>query len=569
MVYKRGLITSEKVVKKILLILLIVIGSSFQLLTVFKSGNQCQLGICFWGPNGHDGVWHLALINQAAKKIPPANPVFAGEVLKNYHWGYNFTAGWLAKILSLSVANVHFRVLPLIFSLLLGWLSFKLGILITGRFWVGFWFAFLNYFASSLGWVITLIRNGNLGGESLFWSMQSASFLLNPPYAMSVILLLLGLCLWKKRQGSLGLARTLFLGLLFGLLLNIKAYLGILFLLALLFSILLDFFVHRRWDKEKVMIGVLSSVAMGVVWFFCQRGGGSPFVFEPLWFVRTMFEAQDRLFIPKLGKVWWILSSSWLTNPKFWILAAGGIFLFIAGNFGTRLLGLLRIRKNSWDWLFLGFIVSGVLIPLFFTQKGTAWNTIQFFYYSLFFSNWFLAKFLDSLTKKKLSNLIGLFFIILPLLLSNHEVFKTYLSPNPTAYIPKNELKALEFLNDQKDGVVLTFPYDPFGKDGITPPLPLYFYETTAYVAGFSGQQTFLEDEMNLEITGYPWKERRVEVEKFFSTTDKILARGLLLNNGIDYVYLANNQDFQIQEGDLGLKMIFDNGPVKIYRVLK
>ena len=39
-------------------------------------------------------------------------------------------------------------------------------------------------------------------------------------------------------------------------------------------------------------------------------------------------------------------------------------------------------------------IFACILAPLFFIQKGTNWNTIQFLYYALFLSNIFLAKFL-------------------------------------------------------------------------------------------------------------------------------------------------------------------------------
>jgi len=48
--------------------LLIIIGSLVWSLTMVKSGlcwdAKCVGGIGFWGPNGHDGVWHIP------KKLP-------------------------------------------------------------------------------------------------------------------------------------------------------------------------------------------------------------------------------------------------------------------------------------------------------------------------------------------------------------------------------------------------------------------------------------------------------------------------------------------------------------------
>jgi hypothetical protein len=52
-----------------------------------KSGVYYGYGIGFWGPNGHDGVWHISLINSLSKGSLEM-PIFAGEQIKNYHIGF-------------------------------------------------------------------------------------------------------------------------------------------------------------------------------------------------------------------------------------------------------------------------------------------------------------------------------------------------------------------------------------------------------------------------------------------------------------------------------------------------
>ena len=141
---------------KLLLTVLIFFGVLFQLLAVWRSGHTCDLGVCFWGPNGHDGVWHVSLIKQVKSRIPPLHPVYGGEVLKNYHWGYNLLAA-VFSYLPVSVWTVHFRLLPLIFSLGLGITSFLLAKRLTKQYWTGFWFAFLNFFASSFNFLRTSV----------------------------------------------------------------------------------------------------------------------------------------------------------------------------------------------------------------------------------------------------------------------------------------------------------------------------------------------------------------------------------------------------------------------------
>ena len=48
-------------------ILLILLGTLAWSLIMVKSALIYPFGMGFWGPNGHDGVWHIALINQLAK----------------------------------------------------------------------------------------------------------------------------------------------------------------------------------------------------------------------------------------------------------------------------------------------------------------------------------------------------------------------------------------------------------------------------------------------------------------------------------------------------------------------
>jgi uncharacterized membrane protein len=150
------------------------------------------------------------------------------------------------------------------------------------------------------------------------------------------------------------------------------------------------------------------------------------------------------------------------------------------------------------------------------------------------------------------------------------STLKQYLGFPPPAAIPFEELEALEFLRKQPERVVLTFPYLSSLKSEkrMTAPIPVYAYETTAYVSAFSGKQTFLEDEMNLEISGYKFGERRKEIEKFFSTNDKDWARSFLSNNKINYIYLLRGQKINLGENDLGIKLIFDNGTARIYQFL-
>jgi uncharacterized membrane protein len=116
----------------------------------------------------------------------------------------------------------------------------------------------------------------------------------------------------------------------------------------------------------------------------------------------------------------------------------------------------------------------------------------------------------------------------------------------------------------------LTYPFNPFFKKSYSQtPLPLYTYETTAYVSAYTGYPLFMADEMNLQISGYDYQPRLDQINKFFKQESEYENRGLLVNNQIDYIYLVDKQieSTQLDTLKMSLRKIFDNGYVNIYQV--
>ncbi|MFH1561760.1 MAG: hypothetical protein ABID04_04270, partial [Patescibacteria group bacterium] len=486
-----------------------------------------------------------------------------------YHWGFDWLAAILFKLLPISSLNLYFRLLPLVMAFVLGVLSLWLGRVLTKRWLPGVIFVFLNFFAGSFGYWVTLIREGSVGGESLFWAMQSISTLINPPFALSLVILLLLLLVWHRVEKKGQLKWALVLGLGFASLALIKVYAGVVAGLGLAVFALLK---RRRFDWLICLVAGSVSVLL-LIWMGVW-GGPSVLVFRPLWFPHTLVESLDKLYWPVVAVLrsnLQLQAFSW--KLPFWLgLELFLVLVFLLGNMGTRILGLiawLRVWRQKSDQnfhlllsLILGF---GLILPLLFVQSGTSWNTIQFFYYFLFGANLYLALFLDRLWTGRR---YWLFFLVLGLTIpTTLSTLRGYLGNPPPASAPVAEVEGLTFLRQQSSGVVLTYPFDPYLKGSLKTPIPLYRYETTAYVSALSGQSSFMEDQMNLEITNYPWQERKQEMEKFFASSDSIWARGFLLNNQIDYLYLVDDQQFVLPASDLGLEMIFDNGPVRIYRV--
>jgi len=173
----------------------------------------------------------------------------------------------------------------------------------------------------------------------------------------------------------------------------------------------------------------------------------------------------------------------------------------------------------------------------------------------------------------KLNTLIIYIIVVVVVLLTIPTTIGTlwyhYIPVRPPAKISNEELEALKFLSNQPEGIVLTQPFD---KDLALaavdyPPRPLYLYESTAYVSAFSGKTTYLEDEVNLEITGYDWRNRREEVERFFTDPRYDGRVELLQKKGITYVYVINNIQDLYKDLHLEPDKIFENKEITIYKI--
>ncbi len=557
---------------------LILIGAFTWSLTMVKSGLTYSYGMGFWGPNGHDGIWHIALIKSLARGSWDI-PVFASGKLQNYHIGFDLFTAILHKLTFIPVETLYFQILPPLFALFIGIFAYLFVLEWKKSSSSAFWATFFIYFGGSWGWLVNLIRGQEIGGESMFWSQQSISTLINPPFAMSLVILFSGLWMLaiSNKQKAMSKGILFLVSLLFGVLIEIKVYAGILVLGALFVVGMGQLIKRKEITLLKIFTGAL--VVSLLVFLPLYNPNAKTLVWEPFWFLDTMMAVSDRLYWPRFAEA--LLNYRLAGNYFKLILAYGVAFLiFWYGNLGTRALKEIQVWKwarrfpqNTWVEMFIAvIIIAGLLFPMFFLQEGTPWNTIQFLYYSLMFSG-ILAGIAFGEWMEKANRISQIAYCIILLALTLPTTFGTlkhYLPSRPPAKVSNEELTALHFLGQQPNGVVLTFPYDADKAKAAenNPPRPLYLYESTAYVSAFSDKETFLEDEVNLNITGYDWKRRRIEAEDFYRSMDQELVYNFLRDNHISYIYWLKGQKGVLGESQLGVVKIFENNEVDIYRVM-
>jgi len=535
----------------LLIILVIVAGTIFQNSLTFKSGRLYDFGIGFWGPIGHDGVWHHALIGELTRNFPPHNPAFAGEKLTNYHFFYDLLVAATAKLTRITIPDLIYRYYPISFSLLLGigtyflakeFLQKKLAIFIS---------LYFIYFGSSFGWVVEWIREGNFGGESAFWANQPVSMNINPPFAISLVLLIAAALVFSVFEKRKDLASSLILIIISGSLIGFKVYAGLIFLAALGALALVN--------SYKLVFGAILLLSL-LIFLPQNRGASSLLVFAPFWFIHSMIDFGDRVGWLRLSqaRMAYLARGEWL---KFTLAESLGFVIFVVGNLGTRVVGLVSFfqKRDILFWLtFFSF-----LPPLVFIQKGNPWNTIQFLYYFLFLMSLFAARVLVRFNPLLVVSLL----IIAPI--SSIPTFRAGLGKIPPAYISHEEIEALNFLKNQEGGIVFAYPYDASLRGNYEAPYPLFAYSSTSYVSAYTNKEVFLEDIVQQEIFQVDYQKRLSDSQRFFIEKDLEWSKDFLDENQIDYLYLLKIFNLPAAEEEFPMTKIFENETVNVYQVLQ
>ncbi|MBP9759087.1 hypothetical protein KBD45_05310 [Candidatus Dojkabacteria bacterium] len=534
----------------LVLFFLIFIGSFLWSLTIIKSGWMYQYGLGFWGANGHDGIWHIALINNLSN-LNFSNPVFSGSLIQNYHLGFDLLLSIIHRITLIPVSILYFQVMPLLFALLIGYLTYVFVSEWTKSKYSALFSVFFVYFGGSASWILNK-------GESAFWSQQAISTLINPPFALSLVFILTGLILLQRKKIFLSI-------LLFGLLIQVKVYAGVLILGGLFVGALYQFFTKQGFYFLKVFLG--SFFISLIIFLPFNLNPQSLIEWQPFWFLETMMSYSDRIGWQRFysAMTTYKMGNLLFKEATFYGLA---LLIFVLGNFWTRILFIKDLFKklDSFKVMFISIIAAGVFIPMLFVQSGTPWNTIQFLYYSLFF-----AGLLAGITVSHFGAAVCILIVLMTIPTAYLTLKDVYIPSRPPAMLSVYEVEALDFLRNQPSGVVLTYPFD---KDKAieaisNPPRPLYLYDSTAYVSAFSKKPVFLEDEVNLNIMGYDWKSRRKEVELWYKEPNEEAARKFLSDNNIKYIYWLKPQRALLGESQLGLVKIFENKVGMIFSVGK
>lgn len=545
-----------------ILILLIIVGTIFQAPAMFRSGIMQSYGIPYFGPLARDGVWHEALSNQLKLAVPPINPGFAGKILTDYHYFYDLVVALLSRVTAFPVNYFIYQIFPIIFSVLLGIGTYLLAKRLFQDKLVSLFTVFLAFFGSSFGWVVSLAKHQQIAGESSFWANQPVSMNLNPPYAISLVILIFGIIILDKYLKKPKIWSGFLLVIMFGTLIGFKAYAGAIVIAALFLLALKKIIFEKSYNLLPIFVGSLA--IFGGIFFAISRGAGGLIAVQPLWLIDTMIDAGDRVGIPNFTarRFAYLAEGKWI---NLFAVEAISFFIFFIGNLGTRIIAFLGLKKKYLKddvHLFIFFLMAVSFFPaLIFVQKGNPWNIVQFFYYFMFFAGLYAA----SALRKFAVPLIILFIIITPI--SSIATFRSWLYPNPPAYLPRGEYQALTFLSKEPAGTVLKHPFDGSLRGNYKDPYMLSVYADNSYVSAFSSHPVYIEDAEQQIILDTDFRPRLTNADRFFVEKDLSWSKKFLIDNKIKYIYLPKIYYLPMAEQEYPMKKIFENDFAKVYIV--
>ncbi len=551
--------------KTLIVLIVFTIGIVGQLAIIAPSGTYQSGDLVFWSAHGHDGPWHIALVEEMKKGYPFENPVFAGEKLTNYHFYSDILPTMVSLYTPISDLDSYFRLFPFIYSLFLGASVYFLTKKLTNSFSASIWAVIFTYFAGSFGYIIGK-------GESVFWATQIQSSSGNPPQIISNFLFLAGIYYVlvfleqtnKRQQAKYFLVSLVILAVIS----SFKIYAG--FVLLLTLAIVGTWNLIFKKDFRLFVLALISGVAALAIYLPNSANSASFLIYEPWWYIRTMIVEPSRLNLLdwELRRQTYIVESNW--KRVIW-LEGMGFLIFFFGNLGMRFIGLWEFLKTNL--IFKVAIVISIIMPLLFLQKGVASNTAQFLQYFILLFGILSGIAISKLANSKIKTIVlgtAVIILMVPTQLTLLRDF--YVSEGslrqPFTRVSSSELEALEHImkNTEETAVILTPPYNQYLNQKKQIP-EIWDWFDTSYVSAFSARRTYFDDYEQVDIMGYDYKPRLKTKELIFNEKNTNKVKEALLSTNADLIYFPKDLKPQVKLVEIGLTLFYENSNVEVWRI--
>lgn len=340
----------------------------------------------------HDDPWHLALINELKVHFPPDNPGIAGRPLHGYHFFYNMLLAQVSNAFFLSPLALHFHLFPVLIAFLWGTGAYALLYRWSKSISTALWGVSLTMFGGSFAFILSLQGHTEFSLDSGFGMAQPADSLYNPPLSLSIVFILVTLFALHQYLTTREKKWLVPIVISTGMIAMVKVYAAIILAGGLAFVAGMDLLKKRT--ALFITGSIIAVLFLGTFWVFA--GGSGSLSLLPLWGPHHLLQSFS----------WYHYDEKILAYTQNSVILGilktegEGLFLFLFGNLGTRLIGLLLLlillfkkhqRPSLFSWTIIVMLFIALFVPLFFIQSGKVFEIIQMTEYYTFFVSLFAA----------------------------------------------------------------------------------------------------------------------------------------------------------------------------------
>jgi len=547
----------------VLVLLLLLIISAVVLLD-FPNGMMKIDGLHFWGPHAKDSLWHLGLIGELLRQIPPQIPIYSGKPLVGYHYFYDLFIAIIYKFSKIELTDIFFRLGPTFLASTLALTAYSCFRQLSRKSGIALLGVFLIFFGGGLGFI------PGLKNIIWFYSLTTKNLHFNYQTGMYLVMFLSGLyCISNFRENKK--KSLIFLtGLFWGLSIEYKAFGFIILSAALLFSGIVEYLYKKDSVYLKVFIISLLCASPFIIQNLQHTDAGW-FALRPSQFVIGVVGRLDLVEnMPALKGL--LLNKNPLISA---LLILGSIILFLVGSLGVRIIAipfifsLVKNKKSFTNidiflifYLAFGFVFS-ILSSL--TGKGS-WNTMFFYLLTIYIWNFFAAGALFKMIDGRrifLKTVITFLFIFFSLPATVQYIYKNIL------LIQDHSKSRLHLIVNKKDIEVINYLKSANTYRTVLVPRETSSGSDFLHIPSLSlsrGVITWPSMPLTLRIPKEEVEVRLGDVETFYTTGDSNKARSVLEKYRVDYVYCPSIEAIKFEKEQV-LMEVFRSENVMLYKV--
>lgn len=536
-------------------VLLIVISSILFVACSYFSGYKTSAGLQFIGQNYLDGIFHIANIKNFLINFPPTHPGLAGIPLRGYHYFYDFLLSRFSIFYRFNPEDLFFRLFPLFIAVLYGAAFYFFSTKVTQNKTARLLIVFSAYFSQSLGFVFALF------GQKLDATIpNSINLILDPSVLLSIAIILAVFTVLPRIKESF--IYCLIIGLCIGIESQLKVYAGILLIFTYFAYLFYIHFVKKEFNKNHLICLLISGLVTAVTFLPNNWGSGTlalrPFMFYEAFILQSYFNDLH----------WGVLKAIYIQHHNilrimqlyleaivsFLFVVLGlrlAIFVFFKKAFSTKFW-----RQENHFLLFFVIIIS-FLIPSFFAQTISPFDTKQFFWIGLAFLSipTGLVAYQIIRNKNHIFQIVIIFVLIIFSLPANLSYISSYFGKSSVIVISNRQLVFYNTVTKivPKESAILF--------------LPTSFIKQPIYSA-LTGRNVYYEGELNIYSNLQNIYDKRKQeifsLQKSINSCRKDDAIKLLKEIQVSYVVLPEKNNCFNQLSIV--KNLYTNG-MSLYKV--